>query len=235
MKYFVCSDLHLEFHKDKSKIIDSLPESDAIILAGDTSVADSSWVGFMPRIAKKYKHVLLIGGNHDYYHGDQDSMRFMMNHLPLGCQNVHYLEDSTIELDGQRFIASTLWFERNSGSSCLLNDFNYIRKFTEWVFDVNEYSLNYLSENVREDDVVITHHLPSYQSVARFYKNSDLNGFFVSPSAEQVIKENQPKLWIHGHTHTNCDYYIGKTRVLCNPYGYPKEHRYFRTDLILEW
>jgi hypothetical protein len=35
--------------------------------------------------------------------------------------------------------------------------------------------------------------------------------------------EKRPRLWVHGHTHTTCDYELGSTRVACNPYGYPHE------------
>jgi hypothetical protein len=28
-------------------------------------------------------------------------------------------------------------------------------------------------------------------------------------------------LWVHGHTHSSFDYKLGKTRIICNPRGYP--------------
>ena len=31
---------------------------------------------------------------------------------------------------------------------------------------------------------------------------------------------NKIKYWIHGHMHSNVDYMIGDTRVVCNPRGY---------------
>ena len=39
------------------------------------------------------------------------------------------------------------------------------------------------------------------------------------------VHDLRPKLWIHGHTHDRCDYVIGDTRVIANPFGYPKELR----------
>jgi hypothetical protein len=30
----------------------------------------------------------------------------------------------------------------------------------------------------------------------------------------------QIRLWLHGHTHHNFNYWIGETRVVCNPRGY---------------
>jgi len=39
------------------------------------------------------------------------------------------------------------------------------------------------------------------------------------------MRDGQPKLWIHGHSHDRCDYTLGKTRVVANPLGYPNEPR----------
>jgi Icc-related predicted phosphoesterase len=39
------------------------------------------------------------------------------------------------------------------------------------------------------------------------------------------VREHQPKLWFHGHSHDRCDYQLGKTRVVANPLGYLNEIR----------
>ena len=83
------------------------------------------------------------------------------------------------------------------------------------------------------------HHLPSYLSVAKQYKNDPFNCFFLSANMQQLIEERQPKYVIHGHTHDSKDYHIGKTRVICNPYGYDtwnkkKLNKDFKYDLIIE-
>ena len=51
-----------------------------------------------------------------------------------------------------------------------------------------------------------------------------MNVFFVCDMAPHV-RERQPKLWIHGHSHDCCDYMLAKTRVVANPLGYPSEPR----------
>jgi Icc-related predicted phosphoesterase len=66
---------------------------------------------------------------------------------------------------------------------------------------------------------VVTHHLPTYRSVAPRFKSSPLNAFFVS-DLEELIEERRPRLWMHGHTHTSVDQRVGSTRFLCNPFGY---------------
>lgn len=80
--------------------------------------------------------------------------------------------------------------------------------------------------------VVITHHLPSMQSVAERFKGSVLSAAFASNLDRLVEKAD---VWIHGHTHDAFDYQLGNCRVVCNPKGYPGERNAgFRPDLVLE-
>ena len=52
---------------------------------------------------------------------------------------------------------------------------------------------------------------------------------------EKVMVEYKPDLWIHGHMHLPVDVVVDKTRVLCNPHGYPHEpNNGFNPDLIVE-
>lgn len=68
--------------------------------------------------------------------------------------------------------------------------------------------------------VVVGHHCPSELSVAECYKGDMLNGAFRSSLDEFIEQRPQIKLWLHGHTHYNFNYWIGETRVVCNPRGY---------------
>jgi Icc-related predicted phosphoesterase len=69
---------------------------------------------------------------------------------------------------------------------------------------------------------VVTHHLPHPGSVAKQHFGSALNPAFVS-NLEWLISKHSPALWVHGHTHTGCDYRVGETRIVCNPLGSPGE------------
>lgn len=71
--------------------------------------------------------------------------------------------------------------------------------------------------------VVCTHHTPSHQSVAEYYKADTLmNGGYHSNLEEFMMDRPAIKLWTHGHTHDDFDYMVGETRVVCNPRGYIK-------------
>jgi hypothetical protein len=69
--------------------------------------------------------------------------------------------------------------------------------------------------------VVISHFAPTRLSISPAFADSPINSSFVS-DLEARIREWQPALWLHGHTHGSFDYRIGKTRVICNARGYAK-------------
>jgi Icc-related predicted phosphoesterase len=72
------------------------------------------------------------------------------------------------------------------------------------------------------------------KSIASRYANDALNPAFAS-RLEGMIERYQPALWIHGHTHDPCDYKLFRTRVVCNPRGYPGEYGRagFKPDLTV--
>lgn len=95
-----------------------------------------------------------------------------------------------------------------------------------------------LSDGFAGKTIVVTHHLPSFQSVATRFVDNSISPCFASRLDHLVEKAD---LWIHGHTHDSFDYRIGKCRVVCNPAGYPRnrttgdrENTMFNPRLIVE-
>lgn len=82
--------------------------------------------------------------------------------------------------------------------------------------------LDYVDHVTREPGsyIVVGHHCPSELSVAEVYKGNLLNAAFRSSLDDFIEARPQIKLWLHGHTHHNFNYWIGETRVVCNPRGY---------------
>jgi Icc-related predicted phosphoesterase len=69
--------------------------------------------------------------------------------------------------------------------------------------------------------IVVGHHAPSSQSVAEWFKGDTvMNGAFRSDLEEFIQDRPQIKVWFHGHMHNNSNYWVGETRVVCNPRGY---------------
>jgi len=67
--------------------------------------------------------------------------------------------------------------------------------------------------------VLVTHHGFSRRSIHEDFKDSQVNGAFVS-ACDFLLEKHQPVLAVHGHVHNGFDYRIGQTRVIVNPRGY---------------
>jgi len=84
-------------------------------------------------------------------------------------------------------------------------------------------------------DIVVTDHAPSPRSVDRRFEKSLLDPAFVS-NLDPLIEALGADLWVHGHTHTFFDYYVGLTRIVCNPRGYVPDETVegFNPNLVVE-
>lgn len=236
MQIKLLSDLHFEFHRDGGKeFINSLDsEGDVCVLAGDIATKDLL-DSVLSQFCQKYPRVILVPGNHEYYGSDRSTIEKTLRATANSNSNLTVLQRDVVEIDGLRFVGTTLWFPYNETAAQLkgwLTDFSAIRGFTDWIAKENTLNINFLKE-IKEGDIVVTHHLPSYRSVHPSYAGTKTNCFFVC-DVEELILENKPALWLHGHTHSSVDYQLGSTRVVCNPFGYSVHENFkFNPSLIL--
>jgi predicted phosphodiesterase len=195
---------------------------------------------FLKRCSFQFPHVVYVAGNHEFYNG---RWKASLDHLREECSkfdNVYFLERDTKIIDDVTFVGGTLWTDCNKGDpltlhalSDMMNDFRIIRNDEHGYTKLrpahamyrHEQTLGYLrtvlAERKDQKIVVVGHHAPSYQSIAEQYRNDYLmNGGYYSNLDEFILDHPQIVLWTHGHTHVPFDYYIGTTRIVCNPRGY---------------
>lgn len=214
------SDLHLEFHADGGRaFVESLDvqPGEVLLLAGD--VATSGITAALGMFCERWDHVVFVNGNHEHYEADRWAVRDRIGLVIREHDNFDWLNKDIVEFDGARILGCPLWFPKSRANRDAMNDFRLIRDFESWVYEENRRCVEFLTREMRPGDVVVTHYLPSWKSVAPEYEGSPLNAFFVC-DVERLIAERQPALWVHGHTHSSLDYKIGETRVVCNPFGY---------------
>lgn len=262
--YHIISDLHLEHQQKITSLLqfvnthkqigrngynlnDKKNLNRILILAGDIGypTENNYWL-FLEDCSKKYKHVICIPGNHEYYDGEYNNIdqineiiekksKEIMNRT----KNFHYLNNSTVTIDGITYIGTTLWSNLDTSKKREivrgLNDFNYIKMklcknftFDDYI-DFHQRDLNWLTteinKNINENNnnfVVITHHLPSFQLVHSKYRESSINSAF-STNLDNIING---KLWISGHTHTPMTKTINNVPVIVNPFGYTEECKF---------
>lgn len=240
MRVQLLSDTHLEFHVDNGEsFINSLDSTDVdvLILAGDICTRPML-INSLRMFSDKYKSstILYVFGNHELYHASFQEVRSTLKRVDR--DNVKVLDNTKFELDGIKFLGTTLWF-RNRPDNFLyahyMNDFGVIKHFGAQVYEENEKALAFLHSEMDSNSVVITHHLPSEKCVHERFKGSALNRFFVC-DIEQFIINRQPKMCVWGHTHESFDFNIGPTKMLCNPFGYvgTELNTAFKDKLIVE-
>lgn len=242
MKAIIISDLHLEF----GELGPMLPEADLLIYAGDLNT--KARMNYIKMMAKYFDDVIFVDGNHEFYKGDLHRTRHKIGDDLSEYSNIHYLVNEKVNIKGVDFLGCTLWTDMDNGDPLLMmeathmmNDFNQIRtnhyagRFTPKVWlSEHEKSKNFLEKNMTPNSVVITHHLPSMQSVDPRYAHLERMNHLYASDLEWMMRDFQPQLWIHGHTHCNMDYWVDNTRVVCNPRGYPGENPNFDPEFKVE-
>lgn len=227
MKIQVISDVHAEFHPDGGKgFWEDFPVvGDVLVIAGDLGshrhITDNlGWA------AAKFPHVVYVTGNHEYWGANgYDVIKKNIEAAQFEHPNIHWLLDTIVEIDGVRFLGNTMWFKGDGMAQIYehqWSDFRRIKHGVQWIYKANIRTQRFLRDNVRKGDVVVTHHLPCDQSIHPRFRtgpNTWQNMFYFCDMSELIL-DQEPAAWIHGHTHDFNSYNLGKTRVVSNPHGY---------------
>jgi len=198
VRALVISDLHFEYRPDHGRgFVDALPLEglDAVIVAGD--LTDSAGLGrALGRLCNAAPEVIYCLGNHEFWGSAVPKVLARMEKLAGRYSNLHWLNDSSAVVCGQRFIGATLWY--GDGPVKLSYDRKMIKGHDPWVFEKSVSSADYLRENILPGDIVVTHHMPVNMRCGEMFG---------------------ARGWIHGHDHYSTNRKAGATRVLCNPAG----------------
>lgn len=260
MKIQVKSDLHKETRPQTYRVQDEnrksimSPDADVLVLAGDITDYADRFSLYYELTHLGDRRVIYVPGNHEYYRADH--VRFVLPEILALYKgtNVTVLDRDFINIGGVAFIGATLWSDLSNPLNALaarnfLNDFRVSGLTTDWYNAQHVEAVKFLRQALllhqHLKTVVITHHSPSYRSVHRRYAGDQMNCCFCTDQFELMF-DFEPALWIHGHTHDPFDYNVGKTRVICNPKGYPGEKArtkltdpetptlFYNDDLIIE-
>jgi len=254
MKIAYCSDLHLEVREQNFE----LPDADLLILAGDIcliyDLADV-WAmnkvpagqrDFFQQVSAKYKNVIWIPGNHEYWECSLTSTALKANQFLLSehLDNIVFSPCSSMRLNGIKFVFTTLWTDVYEPPalpySSSYSRHNYMRDYDEVKVESEEE--NVLPRKLRVADtrkmhadqrafimaeiqneervVLVTHHAPDLKSYDAA-RSDGMEYYYCCTDMKEIIEQNsQIEYYIHGHTHNPIKYDIGKTTVISNPRGY---------------
>lgn len=253
MKIQLASDLHLEFpQRDRpgERIIAPVPGADVLVLAGDIADGAEPFRLFANWPTPVRIPIIFVAGNHEYYGHLIDPM-FRKMREGAALNNIHFLENDSIEIDGVRFLGTTLWTDyclqrdrtqahQMEHAQRHLNDHSRIRTgrklFTpQDALDRHLIARAWLEAELAKPfagkTVVVTHHAPHPLSVHPRFIGNLLNAAFVSDMSELMPSVD---LWLHGHVHDGFDYQVGRCRVVANPAGYIRNRWDERENYLFE-
>jgi predicted phosphodiesterase len=244
MKIKLMSDLHIEF----GYVPDYLKEEKdvTLVLAGDLDSNVTRLAGLIDEAAEKYKHVIFVAGNHDFYHGEYFERLAMFEEIAGRYDNVHFLEKDFIKIDDVTFLGGTSWSVPNWGVFNMIADREYIKfkgknlnsdNISDIFYDTQNFIVDGL-EKIEGKKVVVTHFGPDQILMhPRWQNHTELNTYFWGKNYNDHF--HLADMWLFGHTHDPQDMVIDGCRCVCNPHGYvfrnnEREHWNFNRDLILE-
>jgi len=237
----VLSDLHLEFQR-KTEFKLEFIQRDVLILAGDVHLGSQAREFVLSQL--EFSDVLMVLGNHEFYGYKMPIIREVWDGPTTEGINkeadangwngrLYVLDNKSVVIGDVTFIGSTLWTDFNGGDAKAMNEAGWCMNDYHKIYgdcgtitptytrELHQKAVTFIKNELLYDGkkVVITHHLPSEQSVSEKYSGDILNYAYYS-DLDELIKTHKPNVWIHGHTHDSSDYMLGDTRVICNPRGY---------------
>ena len=244
MKIYVLSDIHLEF----ADFIPYKDDYDVVILAGDVhpGMDGLEWIkSHFPAIP-----VVYIAGNHEFYHSSFSLYDYMKNHTQ--GTNIHFLEQDSFVIEDVVILGTSLWTDFKVFSSApgtgsyvenMMNDYHLALNINgerlQWrdTYTLHQKSRSWLKRELQQHSdkrkIVVTHHAPSALSLSQRLKESVLGAGYAS-AMDEFVRASGAELWVHGHIHEATDYYIGNTRILSNPKGYPFQDSGYNSELVIE-
>lgn len=247
-----CSDLHLEFRENKNFLAANKvqPAGELLLLAGDIVpfLAMERHKDFFDYIADHFEQTYWIPGNHEYYQFDLDKVDRPLNEKIRS--NISLVDNQVIRYKQVNILCTTLWSHIQPQHATEVEqgvtDFHVIRKGSQkldaYVFNhLHETSLAFLEtalqEHAGEQNIIMTHHVPTMQRYPVFFRDSPINDAF-AVELKDFIETCGASHWLYGHHHCNVgDFVIGNTTMITNQLGYVHEgqHKRFRRDAVIQF
>lgn len=239
----ILSDLHVE----KGPYAPPPFDADLVVLAGDIGwgVEGTGWiaehVGARPAV--------YVAGNREYWHhkggaDPLDELRQATARLP----SLRFLQDdrAVFSFGGRalRVLGCTLWTDYAltgdpeavmARAQASMPDYRNGRGAggapltAAQVLAWNRASVAFLAAELARPfpgtTMVVTHHLPTVRSL-RAPRPDHVPTIASVTVLDELIVRAAPALWVHGHSHSDCDYRLGDTRIISRQRGDPENEGY---------
>ncbi|EHK0039079.1 MULTISPECIES: metallophosphoesterase [Vibrio harveyi group] len=244
MKFYVVSDLHLDIHGIRRDFWHDFDKEATLVVAGDTANGLSGISYVKNVLCRHFKAVIMIAGNHEWYSNTSKSYRYKSecesstNSGSLNVskssvlaklkahsdttENLFFLNNESIELDGYTIFGGTLWFPIHTYSFELVNAYSELMNDTKFIGSsmIEEQHKAFINNFPEKVDLAISHHLPSKEAFA-FEQNasSDYAPYYHAGLSNELI--SRARYWVAGHQHDAVEKVIadGSTTFISNPKG----------------
>lgn len=231
MKIWIISDLHNE---SQAWLPASIPEHDVMVVAGDVSNDCFDTVRELHALRQTRSKLIFVPGNHDIFSSRLDVFTpFLAGPVFI------FPAGQSVVIDGVRFVGATLWTDFSIADDVYASEAWAARHMPEYQQVLSEDggrlwpAHTRLAHAMQRDaikatlstphdgpTVVVTHHAPSRRSIKG---PVDIPDAAFASDCEYLMRRYRPELWVHGHVHQRCHYWIEDTQVVCNPRGYVTE------------
>jgi len=242
----ILSDLHLN-HREWSV---PRASADLVVLSGD--ITNGTEGIYWARENFPSGPIVYVAGNQECYGHNIDDLIPELRAVARE-QDVSFLEQDVLQIDGVRILGATLW-----------TDFNLFGRRNHWItrdavrtdrpvdrkvihtskglltpaamIERHEQTLSWLKaeldKNYDGKTVVVTHHVPTRLGLPPLWRDDYSSAAFAS-HLDWLFPDVD--VWICGHTHTATDFQAGRCRVVINPRGRTVgSQNGFNPELVIE-
>jgi DNA polymerase III epsilon subunit-like protein len=203
--------------------------------------------------------VLFVPGNHEYDKLDWDEAHAG---LRRACDRlgIAWLERETLQIDGVRFVGTTLWSDYDALAPDQATETERLRQrekafraanfylhkmagqrhgalfdaaaMRELALECQDWLRDTLPKAHAGPTVVVTHFAPTLHSADPRYGLTPGTAGFCNALDDLLPHAD---LWLHGHLHCPTDLRVGRCRIVANPLGYARkdEQAGFRPTLTV--
>jgi predicted phosphodiesterase len=241
MRIFALSDIHIDYDVN-AKWVKNLSaaeyQDDVLILAGDVSDTRRLLDWCLSTLARRFKKVLFVPGNHDLWVIREGNEKNSLQKFDDVCAVV---ESSGASMQafcerGLSIIPLLAWYDHSFGEPSqelrsMWLDYRACRwpnRFTQEDIAAHFAAYNNKQVSVAGDKVITySHFLPRIDLMPGFIPSVHklLYPILGSVRLERQLRRLNPSIHVYGHSHLNRQVKIDGVSYINNAFGYPSEGR----------
>lgn len=248
MRVFAVSDIHIDYDENARWIANLSTaeyQDDVLILAGDVTDELQLLEWCLTALAKRFKKVLFVPGNHDLWVIREGNEKNSLQKFDDVCAVVESSGASmqAFREHGISIIPLLAWYDYSFGEPSLeLKSVWMDYRACRWPSGFMEKDIaahfgafnNKQSSRVGDNVITYSHFLPRIDLMPGFIPNVHkfLYPILGSAQIECQLRRLNPNIHVYGHSHVNRHVRIDGVSYVNNAFGYPSETRIAAKRLV---